>query len=181
MLRTCYDRRGGLTGAEIGPILIYRKEDRRARADRAGTGFVDNSIVLRIGGKLGAGPRAANSSRGPWTRAWGRTPSPRPFVGSNRFPSPSKTASCGVISVSLTLLRSQPSWSWRHGREGLFSLRPRSCSCRLVSCCVVHRGLTCCKARRRPLDLSSVSRTGKGLKSSQIGSQRLSGVSGTGR
>ena len=42
-------------------------------------------------------------------------------------------------------------------------------------------GLTCCKARRRPLDLSSVSRTGEGLKSSQIGLQRVSGVSGTGR
>lgn len=95
---------------ENGPILIYRKEDRRVRADRAGTGFVDNSIALRIGGKLGAGPRAANSSRGPWTRAWGRTPSPRPLLGSNRFPSPSKTASRCVISISLTLLRSQPSW-----------------------------------------------------------------------
>nr|DAX73730.1 MAG TPA: hypothetical protein [Caudoviricetes sp.] len=54
----------GLTPARFEPILIYRKEDRRARADRAGTGFVDNSIALRIGGKLGAGPRAANSSRG---------------------------------------------------------------------------------------------------------------------
>nr|DAK83518.1 MAG TPA: hypothetical protein [Caudoviricetes sp.] len=43
-------------------------------------------------------------------RGWGRTPSPRPVAGSNRFPSPSKTASRCVISVSLTLLRSQPSW-----------------------------------------------------------------------
>nr|DAR88309.1 MAG TPA: hypothetical protein [Caudoviricetes sp.] len=49
----------------------------------------------------GAPPRAG---------VWGRTPSPRPVTGSNRFPSPSKTASCGVISISLTLLRSQPSW-----------------------------------------------------------------------
>nr|DAY35376.1 MAG TPA: hypothetical protein [Caudoviricetes sp.] len=45
-----------------------------------------------------------------------------------------------MISVSLTLLRSQPSWPWRHGREGLFSLHPRSCSCRLVSCCASCRG-----------------------------------------
>lgn len=166
MLRTCYDRRRGLTGTRVGPILIYRKEDRAARADRAGEGFVDNSIALRLGGKpsIGVPPRA---------RGWGRTPSPRPLLGSNRFPSPSKTPSRGVISVSLTLLRSQPSWPWRHGREGLFSLRPRSCSCRLVSCCVLHRGLTCCKARRRPLGVSPVSCTDSGLKSSQIGLQRV--------
>nr|DAY23669.1 MAG TPA: hypothetical protein [Caudoviricetes sp.] len=43
--------------------------------------------------------------------AWGRTPSPGPLLGSNRFPSLSKTASCDVISVSLTLLRSQPQGS----------------------------------------------------------------------
>nr|DAK80762.1 MAG TPA: hypothetical protein [Caudoviricetes sp.] len=45
--------------------------------------------------------------------------------------------------------------------------------------CRVQGGLTCCKARRRPLDLSPVSCTGQGLKSSQIGLQRVSGASGT--
>ena len=54
-------------------------------------------------------------------------------------------------------------------------------SCLLVRAVSCARGPTCCKARRRPLDLSSVSRTGKGLKSSQIGLQELSGASGTGR
>lgn len=43
----------GLTEVEIEPILFYRKEGRRARADRAGTRFVDNSIALRLGGKGG--------------------------------------------------------------------------------------------------------------------------------
>nr|DAX77081.1 MAG TPA: hypothetical protein [Caudoviricetes sp.] len=65
-----------------------------------------------------------------------------------------------MISISLTLLRSQPSWPWRHGREGLFSLHPRSCSCRLVSSHRAHKGLTCCKARRRPLGGTPVSCTG---------------------
>ena len=166
MLRTCYDRAERLTRRRVGPILMYRKEDRIARADRAGTGFVDNSIALISCGNpsTGAPPRAMS---------WGRTPSPGPALGSNRFPSPSKTTSRGVISISLTLLRSQPSWPWRHGRERLFSLRPRSCSCRLVSFSSSCRGLTCCKARRRPLDLSSVSCTDSGLKSSQIGLQRV--------
>lgn len=160
MLRTRYDRRRGLTGTEIEPSLIYRKEDRTARADRAGERFVDNSIAAVLGGKADAGPTLRVVSRGPRMRAWGRTPSPGPLLGSNRFPSPSKMASCGVISISLTLLRSQPSWPWRHGREGLFSLRSRSCSCRVDRALVALRGLTCCKARRRPLGACAVSRTG---------------------
>lgn len=160
LLRTCYDRQKGLTRLVVGPIFIYRKEVQAARADRAGEGFVDNSIALRSGGKVDAGPRIVNLSCGPWTRAWGRTPSPRPALGSNRFPSPSKTASCCVISISLTLLRSQPSWPWRHGREGLFSLRPRSCPCRISRAVTCTGGLTCCKARRRPLGGSPVSCTG---------------------
>nr|DAK92542.1 MAG TPA: hypothetical protein [Caudoviricetes sp.] len=90
----------------------------------------------------------------------GRTPSPRPALGSNRFPSPRNSAPCGVISISLTLLRSQPSWPWRHGREGSYRLLHRSCSCRASTCCALLRGLTCCKARRRPLGASLVSRTG---------------------
>lgn len=52
----------GLTPCHFGPILIYRKEVRVARADRAGTGFVDNSIALISCGNVGAGPRAANTS-----------------------------------------------------------------------------------------------------------------------
>nr|DAV64995.1 MAG TPA: hypothetical protein [Caudoviricetes sp.] len=48
-----------------------------------------------------------------------------------------------------------------------------SCFRSSCSCCVVCRGLTCCKARRRPLDLSPVSCTVQGLKSSQIGLQRV--------
>lgn len=169
MLQTCYDRRRGLTGAEIGPILIYRKEGRVARADRAGTGFVDNSIALRIGGKLGA----ANSSRGPWTRAWGRTPSPGPSLGSNRFPSCRNSASCCVISISLTLLRSQPSWPWRQARDGSAGLWASSSVSSRVVLTGLTGGLTCCKARRRPLGGSPVSRTDQGLKSSQIGLQRV--------
>nr|DAU61309.1 MAG TPA: hypothetical protein [Caudoviricetes sp.] len=55
MLRTRYDRRAWLISERNRPILIYRKEGRVARADRAGTGFVDNSIVLKSGGKVGAG------------------------------------------------------------------------------------------------------------------------------
>nr|DAY44245.1 MAG TPA: hypothetical protein [Caudoviricetes sp.] len=119
--------------------------------------------------------------RGPWLRARGRTPSPGPVTGSNRFPSPRNSASRGVISISLTALRSQPSWPWRHGREGLFSFRGASCPVvlrRAVSC---TGGLTCCKARRRPLRGSPVSCTDSGLKSSQIGLQELSGASGAGR
>lgn len=42
-----------MTGETFGPILIYRKEDRVARADRAGAGFVDNSIALISRGKAG--------------------------------------------------------------------------------------------------------------------------------
>lgn len=57
-------------------------------------------------------------------------------------------------------------------------LRASGLLVRAVSCA---GGLTCCKARRRPPDLSPVSRTDKGLKSSQNGSQGLSGVSGAGR
>lgn len=53
--------------------------------------------------------------------------------------------------------------------------------CLLVRAVSCAGGLTCCKARRRPLDISSVSCTGSGLKSSQIGLQRILGVSGTGR
>nr|DAQ29747.1 MAG TPA: hypothetical protein [Caudoviricetes sp.] len=78
-----------------------------------------------------------------------------------------------MISVSLTLLRSQPRVVLTTRREGSYGL-PSCCApgllVRAVSCA---RGLTCCKARRRPLDLSPVSRTGKGLKSSQIGLQRV--------
>lgn len=101
LLQTCNGAPQRLTAAWIEPIFIYRKEDRAARADRAGAGFVDNSIALISCGKVG---RALL----PGAVSWGRTPSPRPALGSNRFPSPSKTAPCGVISVSLTLLRSQP-------------------------------------------------------------------------
>lgn len=173
LLRPCYDRAKGLTAVTVGPILIYRKEDR----EQESTGFVDNSIALISCGKADAGLRTAPFLTG----ARGRTPSPRPLLGSNRFPSPLETTSRGVISISLTLLRSQPSWPWRHGREGLFSLRPRSCSCRINRAVSCTGGLTCCKARRRPLDLSSVSCTGQGLKSSQIGLQRVSGVSEAGR
>nr|DAX77080.1 MAG TPA: hypothetical protein [Caudoviricetes sp.] len=46
LLRTCYGGLWGLTKGCFGPILIYRKEDRIARADRARTGFVDNTIAL---------------------------------------------------------------------------------------------------------------------------------------
>lgn len=53
-----------MTGAAIEPILIYRKEDRVARADGAGTRFVDNSIAAVLGGKAGARPRTANPSCG---------------------------------------------------------------------------------------------------------------------
>lgn len=53
--------------------------------------------------------------------------------------------------------------------------------CLLVHALVALRGLTCCKARRRPLDLSPVSCTGEGLKSSQIGLQRVWVVSEAGR
>lgn len=49
----------------IGPILIYRKEDRVARADRAGDGFVDNSIAVVLGGKTGLVSAGALPSRGP--------------------------------------------------------------------------------------------------------------------
>nr|DAO83277.1 MAG TPA: hypothetical protein [Caudoviricetes sp.] len=45
----------GLTGAVFEPIFIYRKEVRVARADRAGAGFVDNSIALVLGGKAPCG------------------------------------------------------------------------------------------------------------------------------
>ena len=42
-----------MTRLVVEPILIYRKEDRVARADRAGATFVDNSIALRLGGVVG--------------------------------------------------------------------------------------------------------------------------------
>nr|DAT22844.1 MAG TPA: hypothetical protein [Caudoviricetes sp.] len=74
MLRVGNTERRSLTGAEIRPILIYRKEDRTARANRAGAGIVDNSIVVVSGGKAGAGPRAANPSCG----VVGSHPLPRP-------------------------------------------------------------------------------------------------------
>nr|DAY23670.1 MAG TPA: hypothetical protein [Caudoviricetes sp.] len=64
--------------------------------------------------------------------------------------------------------------------RGLVRVFRPSCPVVLRSCCVSSRGLTCCKARRRPLGASLVSRTDSGLKSSQNGSQRVSGVSGTG-
>ena len=63
------------------PVLIYRKEGRVARADRAGTRFVDNSIALKSVGKV-------DEDFAPRAGLRGRTPSPGPVVGSNRFPSP---------------------------------------------------------------------------------------------
>lgn len=58
------------------PILIYRKEDRVAGADRAGEGIVDNSIAFGLGRKIGAGLRVANPGCG----VVGSHPLPRPLT-----------------------------------------------------------------------------------------------------